>query len=777
VAISYGSISSAGQSGSTSVLFRQPDTLASGDLILWAVVNKYPTNAPGTPAGFNVTDRQIVGDSGAAGADVGDVYISVYDKVSNGTEDAATESISITSGNSATSRSVSYSRSAGSGWLIATAFGEQGTASNTWSFNTSSLDLVAGDLLVGIIGKPSDLDLTHSSLSLTLSGVGFGSFTTRHGPAGTTQGDDCSLHIFEVPVTSGSGTGAVAFSMSCSGSGGTSAGGLMLVRLREDGAGPTPISFSGPVPTLTGKQGVAFSEALTSYFTGSETPFTYSLQSGTLPAGLSLSSGGTISGTPTAAGTFSGIVVRGTDATPDTADTNSFSISLEADPSADIGYYAVAQAASSILEHTTVSHSFHHDRAWWQFLRVGSDWNLYKESGNVPASQGGAVDWATAHLSSVHTSALCSVCLDAPNNRAFVIGFGGAASTAVFRVLSYSAGSWSVSQSFNLTGTGGVGLGTGSTFANNDKLSIGCDGNGVPYVVAGNKGTGGSATDGVHFAWPDSAGSLGGTWSSVNLDTAAGTPEGDTSARFAGIVSQSGTNYIVLSYTDHTNELTRMAWHAVETTLSNYSTGWTLQTIDSTVSVDNHVWAGVMNYGGDQVLVTIIKDGDGAAPGRLSLFTSLLGSSMSWTHKRHRVTNGPGEAGALAETPSRPVGILDQINGEVYVVYHTKDSHPYGFVGYKKAALSALLAAANDTAVFDISVARNCIPLINDESLDATWNAKTPAHPIEQGMRYAPVTAQVAANSTTGDSIWWARAFVGKPPAQIRAFPRPILNF
>jgi hypothetical protein len=97
----------------------------------------------------------------------------------------------------------------------------------------------------------------------------------------------------------------------------------------EGGSGPTPIAFTGTIPTLTGTVGAAFSEDLSGYFSGTETPFSYAVQSGTLPAGLSLnSSTGVISGTPTTSGTATGIVIRGTDATPDTADSNSFSIDI-----------------------------------------------------------------------------------------------------------------------------------------------------------------------------------------------------------------------------------------------------------------------------------------------------------------------------------------------------------------------------------------------------------------------------------------------------------------
>ena len=64
--------------------------------------------------------------------------------------------------------------------------------------------------------------------------------------------------------------------------------------------------------TLSGATtGVAYSQAVTA--SGGTAPYTYTITTGALPAGMTLSSAGTLSGTPTAAGTFS-FTVRGTDA-------------------------------------------------------------------------------------------------------------------------------------------------------------------------------------------------------------------------------------------------------------------------------------------------------------------------------------------------------------------------------------------------------------------------------------------------------------------------------
>jgi hypothetical protein len=68
-----------------------------------------------------------------------------------------------------------------------------------------------------------------------------------------------------------------------------------------------------------GTAGTAYSQTLAA--TGGQTPYTWSMNGGSLPAGLSLSAGGVISGTPTTANTYN-FTVRVTDSqgTPDTDD-------------------------------------------------------------------------------------------------------------------------------------------------------------------------------------------------------------------------------------------------------------------------------------------------------------------------------------------------------------------------------------------------------------------------------------------------------------------------
>ncbi len=60
-----------------------------------------------------------------------------------------------------------------------------------------------------------------------------------------------------------------------------------------------------PAATPGASVGVAYSASLSSMVSGGTAPYTYAISSGALPPGLTLSSEGVISGTPTSPGSFS----------------------------------------------------------------------------------------------------------------------------------------------------------------------------------------------------------------------------------------------------------------------------------------------------------------------------------------------------------------------------------------------------------------------------------------------------------------------------------------
>jgi hypothetical protein len=76
--------------------------------------------------------------------------------------------------------------------------------------------------------------------------------------------------------------------------------------LQVNGSG-TPLSMASTFTMPSATVGVAYSASIATAasVTGGQSPYTYSLVSGTLPGGLTLSTTGILSGTPTVAGTFS----------------------------------------------------------------------------------------------------------------------------------------------------------------------------------------------------------------------------------------------------------------------------------------------------------------------------------------------------------------------------------------------------------------------------------------------------------------------------------------
>jgi len=103
----------------------------------------------------------------------------------------------------------------------------------------------------------------------------------------------------------------------------------------------TPLAIS-TASLANGTLGAAYSQTLTA--SGGRTPYTWSRYSGTLPTGLSISSGGVISGTPSATGTFS-FTARVTDSSSPTVSVNkSFSITVSASSALSITTSSLAGA-------------------------------------------------------------------------------------------------------------------------------------------------------------------------------------------------------------------------------------------------------------------------------------------------------------------------------------------------------------------------------------------------------------------------------------------------
>ena len=150
----------------------------------------------------------------------------------------------------------------------------------------------------------------NSAIALTASGLPSGT-TAAFSPASiAAPGSGSSTITFTVASTTA--VGVYPITVTATGSGITQTAAVTLTI--------TAVPLTLTVPSASGKVGAAFTEQLTA--TGGQAPYTFSVSSGRLPAGLTLdASTGAISGTPTSttSGSASSITFKVVDSTGSTA--------------------------------------------------------------------------------------------------------------------------------------------------------------------------------------------------------------------------------------------------------------------------------------------------------------------------------------------------------------------------------------------------------------------------------------------------------------------------
>lgn len=163
---------------------------------------------------------------------------------------------------------------------------------------TASLSIVISNSAPTLTGAaPLHAIVGASATTVTLTGTNFNSSSVANwnGTAVATTFVSATSLTAVIPATdlTTAGTDKITVSNPGTGGGTTSAENFIVVAQLAI----TTASLPG------GSLGVAYSATLAA--TGGQTPYTWSVSAGSLPAGLSLSSAGVISGTPTAPGTAS----------------------------------------------------------------------------------------------------------------------------------------------------------------------------------------------------------------------------------------------------------------------------------------------------------------------------------------------------------------------------------------------------------------------------------------------------------------------------------------
>ncbi len=191
--------------------------------------------------------------------------------------------------------------------------------SGIYSFTLGTADIAAGGTLT-LNGPGNFIFITGSTLTanvgstvLFTGGANPCNVFWQVGSSATLNGVTFGGNIFSsASVTVGAGSNLIGRAIAGSGAVTMAGGGGNTIGGCATAAPPVcPAIAVAPLTTPAGTVGIAYNQTFTG--SGGLAPYTFAVNSGSLPGGLTLAGGGGLSGTPTGAGTFN-FTIRATDA-------------------------------------------------------------------------------------------------------------------------------------------------------------------------------------------------------------------------------------------------------------------------------------------------------------------------------------------------------------------------------------------------------------------------------------------------------------------------------
>ena len=207
------------------------------------------------------------------------------------------------------------------------------------------------------------------------------------------------LTLSTAGVISGTPTAAGAFTGTITASNGTAPDATQGFSITIAQA----IAFTSPAPPATGNVGLPYNHTCTATGTA---PITFTVTSGALPTGLTLGSGGVISGTPSADGTFTGTITASNGLAP--AATQNFSIVISTPLVYTVGKASLAVTLTPI---DAVANEFLHDAVVWVTKADGTFIKTLWKQGPADFSGDNAQDWID-HFNTWNTARNGSTALD-----------------------------------------------------------------------------------------------------------------------------------------------------------------------------------------------------------------------------------------------------------------------------------------------------------------------------------------------------------------------------
>jgi len=247
VAVAFGAIG-AKAAGTTTVAPAYPTGIAANHVAVaarcaWGAAGA----APGSAAEAGWTQQALLFGGTGTGNDTHTTEVEVDTQILTGSESGTVTFDAATAGGSI-AQIVRYSIGAGEAWDLQASSGDDATHGTARS-NTSSgnLDLAPGDVLVIVVAIDTDTALTITTgPTVSASGITFGTINRRDSSAGTINGQDGNVEVFDVDVTAGTASGPVTFTYSASAT--STCGPMGFLRLRAVAAPTYPFELLTPTP-------------------------------------------------------------------------------------------------------------------------------------------------------------------------------------------------------------------------------------------------------------------------------------------------------------------------------------------------------------------------------------------------------------------------------------------------------------------------------------------------------------------------------------------------
>lgn len=243
--VTFGAVGAKTITGTTTVSIAHPAGTAADQVLLAGRVGWYSDTALSDESGWTNTIRQAGGNNGAV-ADNHTTEVGVDRKEITGA-DAGPTVFDQVGGTSPgiVGLMARYTKLAGYTWDFATSAGTDDTHGADRSVTgSSSIALAVDDVVTAWVAVGTDASLTITSPAITASGITFGT-TAARAPvsAGSIQGHDGNIYMFDAKVTAGSGTVAPVLNFTTATS---QSGPVGFVRLRA----VAPAVIAPTVPTM-----------------------------------------------------------------------------------------------------------------------------------------------------------------------------------------------------------------------------------------------------------------------------------------------------------------------------------------------------------------------------------------------------------------------------------------------------------------------------------------------------------------------------------------------